>query len=189
MRPGVVLLAVAVSTAMPSAVRAEPMTCFTTLAGVNENPPNASPGTGSATVVLDTTAQTLRVIAEFSDLLAVTTVAHVHCCVAPPDTIGVATMTPSFAGFPAGVTAGSYDSTFDTSQASTFNASFVTANGGTAAGAEAALAAGLAAGQAYFNIHSTIFGAGEIRGFLTCFLFADGFESGDTTRWSVTFEP
>ena len=47
------------------------------------------------------------------------------------------------------------DQTFDTLSNSTYNAPFVTANGGTAAGAEAALFAGLAAGTAYLNIHTT----------------------------------
>ena len=47
-----------------------------------------------------------------------------------------------------------------------FNAPFVTANGGTAAGAEAALAAGLAGGMAYLNIHTEFARGGEIRGFL-----------------------
>jgi hypothetical protein len=55
----------------------------------------------------------------------------------------------------------------DLTQASSWNAPFIAANGGTPAGAEAALAAGAAAGQAYFNIHTTNFPSGEIRGFLT----------------------
>jgi hypothetical protein len=55
---------------------------------------------------------------------------------------------------------------FDMTQASTWDPSFITANGGTAAGAEAALAAGAAAGDAYLNIHTTVFPGGEIRGFL-----------------------
>jgi CHRD domain len=38
--------------------------------------------------------------------------------------------------------------------------------GGTPAGAEAFLLAGLAAGEAYYNVHSTVFTGGEIRGFL-----------------------
>jgi CHRD domain len=48
-----------------------------------------------------------------------------------------------------------------------YNPAFVTANGGTTATAEAALLAGLAAGEAYLNIHTDNFTAGEIRGFLT----------------------
>src|SRR2546428_576238 len=50
--------------------------------------------------------------------------------------------------------------------AATYNAAYVTASGGTAALAEAALAQALADGEAYFNIHSTTFPGGEIRGFL-----------------------
>jgi hypothetical protein len=54
---------------------------------------------------------------------------------------------------------------FDLTLTSSFNGSFVTANGGSAAGAESALAAGLASGQAYFNIHTSTYPGGEIRGF------------------------
>lgn len=140
-----------------------------TLTGPNEDPPNASPGTGTATVIYDSDARTLQVIAEFSGLLAGVTTAHIHCCTAVPltGTVGVATSTPTFPGFPTGVTSGSYDLTFDLNLASSFNASFVTANGGTDEGAEAALAAGLAEGKAYFNIHTSLYQGGEIRGFLT----------------------
>lgn len=94
--------------------------------------------------------------------------AHIHCCTAVPlaGVAGVATQTPAFAGFPIGVTSGAYTSPiFDLADASTYNSAFVTAQG-SIANAEAALAAGLAAGQAYFNIHSTVFPGGEIRGFL-----------------------
>src|SRR5262249_10918988 len=75
--------------------------------------------------------------------------------------------TPTFTGFPLGVTSGTYDHTFDTLSASSYNPAYVTAHGGTAAGAEAALAACLSAGGAYLNIHSTVDPGGEIRGFLT----------------------
>lgn len=136
------------------------------LSGLNESPPNVSAGSGSGAAVLDTVAHTLRVTVVFSGLDGATTASHIHCCVAAPGNVLVATMTPSFSGFPLGVTAGTYDQTFDTTQSGTWNPAFITANGGTPSGAEAALAAGMAAGQAYLNIHSTLFPGGEIRGFL-----------------------
>lgn len=139
------------------------------LTGANEYPSNASPGSGTAMVEYDAIAQILQVDAQFSDLTADNTAAHIHCCVSPsgsPPTAGVATPTPTFPGFPTGVTSGTYSQAFDLTSTSSFNGSFVTANGGTAAGAEAALAAGLANGEAYFNIHTSNFPGGEIRGFL-----------------------
>ena len=139
----------------------------TSMSGPGENPANASPGTGFATVTVDTTAHTLRVQESFSGLTAATTASHIHCCVAAPGTAGVATMTPSFSGFPLGVTSGSMDQTFDTLAAASYNAAFVTANGGSVAAAETALFAGLSAGTAYLNIHTSAFPSGEIRGFLT----------------------
>jgi hypothetical protein len=125
-------------------------------------------GSGSALITFDTDLNTMRVEANFAGLSGTSTVAHIHCCTASPGTgtVGVATITPSFTGWPVGVTAGAYDLTYDTSLASTYNAAFVTANGGTAASALAALLAGIDAGTAYFNVHSTTFPGGEIRGFL-----------------------
>jgi hypothetical protein len=112
----------------------------------------------------------MRVEVTFSGLSGNSTAAHIHCCQTSPGqppTVGVATELPTFTGFPLGVKAGTYDHTFDTSLAATFNPAFRTANGGTAAGAEAALGAGMTAGLAYLNIHSSVFGGGEIRGFPT----------------------
>ena len=125
-------------------------------------------GSGSALVTFDTILNTMRIEANFAGLSGTTTDAHIHCCTAAPGTgaIGVATMTPRFTGWPEGVTSGTYDNTFDTTLAATFNAPFVTSNGGTAAGALAALIAGIDANRAYFNIHTSMFPSGEIRGFL-----------------------
>jgi hypothetical protein len=139
-----------------------------TLTGPAESPPNASPGTGSATVTIDTVANTMAVSITFSDLLAGTTASHIHAATAVPltGTAGVATQLPTFSGFPLGVTSGTYSSTFDLLTASTYNPAFVTANGGTVAGAEAALLSALASGRSYLNIHTSQFPSGEIRGFL-----------------------
>lgn len=104
----------------------------------------------------------------FSGLTGTTTASHIHAPTATPftGTAGVATQTPYFTGFPLGVTSGSYSNLFDLLTPSTYNSSYVTANGGTAAGAEAALIAALDSGRAYLNIHTSAFPGGEIRGFL-----------------------
>ena len=141
-----------------------------TLNGANESPVNASLGTGSALVTIDTVAQTMEVFVTFAGLTSGTTASHIHCCTASPGTgtTGVATITPNFTGFTTGVTSGTYDHLFDlNSSVGTYNPAFITANGGTVAGAEIALLAGLAGGTSYLNIHTTTSPGGEIRGFLT----------------------
>lgn len=126
-------------------------------------------GTGTALVTFDLDLLTMRVEATFSGLSGNTIASHIHCCTATANTgtIGVATQTPLFVNFPLGVQAGTYDQTFDLTLASTFNAPFITASGGTVNTALAALLAGLDAQKAYFNIHTSTFGGGEIRSFLT----------------------
>jgi len=147
---------------------AQPISYFADLNGPSESPPNASLGTGSAEVDFDSVAQTMHVHVTFSGLAAPTTASHIHAATAVPGagTAGVATTVPFFAGFPIGVTSGTYDNTLDMSLASSYNPAYITAHGGTIAGAEAALGAALAAGEAYLNIHTQAFTGGEIRGFL-----------------------
>jgi hypothetical protein len=142
-----------------------PITFFATLNGANQNPAIATPGTGVSFVTLDTVLNTMQVEVIFNDLLADTIASHIHCCVLPPGNVGVATAVPSFPGFPLGVTSGTYTRTFNMLDPSSYNPSFVTANGGTAAGAEAALFNGIETGMAYLNIHTTLHPGGEIRGF------------------------
>jgi len=162
---GLAMFALAAALALPA--QAAIVQYDATLSGLQEVPPNASPGTGSADVTIDTLLNTMRVQASFSGLLSPTTVAHIHCCALPGSNAGVATTTPTFPGFPGGVTAGIYDATFDMTLASSYNPAFVTANGGSIAAAFATLLAGLDAGEAYFNVHTTIFPGGEIRGQLS----------------------
>lgn len=138
------------------------------LSGLNEAPPNASPAIGNVLVTIDTTLNTMRVQASFSGLQGNSTAAHIHAPTVTPGSgvVTPATRTPSFIGFPIGVTAGSMDQTYDLTLASTYNAVFITANLGVA-GAQAALLAAMEQGRSYFNIHSGEFPGGEIRGFLT----------------------
>lgn len=148
--------------------RAEPIVYTAILSGAAESPPVTSAGTGSVIVTIDPLTYLMRVQATFSGLVGSVTAAHIHCCTANPGegTVGVATPTPTFPGFPAGASAGSYDMVFNLMDAASYNGSFVTASGGTAAGAMTAFLAGLDAGRAYFNIHTSFASGGEIRGFL-----------------------
>jgi hypothetical protein len=149
---------------------------YTTMSGPNEFPTNTSPGVGKAVITID--GNLMRVQATFSGLVpqtsaglpSGTTASHIHAPTPIPlsltSTAGVATQTPTFAGFPLGVRAGSYDNTFDMTLNSSYNPAYITANGGTAASAFIALKTAIAAGRSYLNIHSNAFPGGEIRGFL-----------------------
>ena len=166
------LLLGALALPMPVA-QAAPITFVADLTQGLEVPPTGSPGTGSATVVLDTMANTMHVDVTFSGLTSGTTASHIHCCLASPFQTGanvmVATTTPTFPGFPLGVTSGTYDMSFNLLDPGTYNPAFVTSAfnpSGTIAGAEAALVAGIENGETYLNIHTTNFMGGEIRGFL-----------------------
>ena len=108
----------------------------------------------------------------FADLTAGNTAAHIHVINGPgdanlADTLGpVATMTPTFTGFPSDTTSGNFDGTFDFLLDSTYRAGWITASGGTPDLAALALITGIAEGRAYLNIHTGNFPGGEIRGFL-----------------------
>src|SRR2546430_2458717 len=118
---------------------------YAILNGPSEFPANASPGAGTAEVDYNNTAHTLFIGLSFSGLTGTTTASPIHAPTASPftGTAGVATTTPTFAGFPLGVTSGTYTNTLDLTQSSSWNPSFITANGGTTTGAETALAAAM----------------------------------------------
>lgn len=147
-----------------SAAQAETFVFTANLSGGQEVPVVISPGTGIASVSFDDVTNLLSVQTTFANLLGNTTVAHIHCCAPLGTNAGVATATPSFPGFPIGVTSGSYSQSFDLTQASSFNAAFITANGGTVSTARTAFVNGLLGGRAYFNIHTNLNPGGEIRG-------------------------
>ena len=125
-------------------------------------------GSGSVEITFDDVANTLLIEASWSGLSAGTTVAHIHCCTTAPGTVGVAVTPNTLPGFPTGLTSGSYTSPLlDLDEASTYTVGFVNNfAGGVLANADDVLLAALTAGTAYFNVHSTAFGSGEIRAFL-----------------------
>ena len=100
-----------------------------------------SPGTGSATLVLDDVADTLHVSLTYSGLLAPTTNAHIHCCAAPGASADV--IIPFVPPFVTGSTSGTFENTFAVTDAQEVQ---------------------LLSGLSYINIHSTAFPLGEIRG-------------------------
>lgn len=163
----------------PAAARAQAI--FTgDLDGASVNPPNASPGTGAAEV--GNLGNLLTVDLSFSALVAPATAAHIHCCAAPPATVGVAV---TLTGFPTGVTSGIYSNFFDLLLPVTYQASFLTLHGGAVEEARAALLAGLNDGQAYICVHSTVFPGAEIRSFLDWVSFSHNFEAAEPLGWSV----
>lgn len=180
LRPAAFVLAAlaAVASLVPSPCRSQ-VVYSATLSGAAEIPPNPSPGTGPVTVRFDPTTLLMTVSTSFSGLTAGTTVAHIHCCTATPggSNVGVATPTPSFPGFLAGVTAGSYSQSFDMAEPGSYNAAFL-GTFATLADARAALLAAMGDGRAYFNLHTAGFPGGELRGNLVEQpIFQDGFES------------
>ena len=161
------LMCLVAGLATATAARAAMTTYIANLDGPSEASPNASPGSALARLDVDPATHLMRLQVTFSGLLGTTTAAHIHAptSIAGTGAAGVATMLPSFAGFPLGVTAGSCDQTYDMTLSASFNPTYVTNNGGTMASAELALYQAIADGKAYHNIHSSVFGGGEIRGF------------------------
>jgi hypothetical protein len=111
-----------------------------TLTGSQETPPNASPGSGAASFILDDVAGTLTSAVTFAGLTSPTTAGHIH--EAPPGVAG--DIIHPFASLPLGVTSGSFADIWT--------------------GLTAGQIAALEAGNTYINIHTTAFPAGEIRG-------------------------
>ena len=109
---------------------AAPVIFVADLSGPNESPANASPGTGFARVIIDTTAHTLQRLRklyrpDWDD----DGIAHSRADDRPVpaehwESAGVATQTPSFIGFPLGVTAGSFSNTYDLTNTAIFQGWF-----------------------------------------------------------------
>jgi hypothetical protein len=158
------ILALAASSVVAAGVaQAAPTINRAVLSGAEEVPPNTSPGESITTVEID--GMTLRVDVPFSDLVANTTMSHIHCCTSSPFT-GTAPVALPFTNFPTGVKAGKYTNSFDLTDPSVFEPTFLSTHGNTATSASSALLDAITANEAYVNIHTERYPAGEIRGFL-----------------------
>jgi len=155
-----ILGAMAVVCLIAAPAHAAAFTIHTILLGSNEVPPNASPAIGEADITVN--GDTLTVDMDWAGLIGGNpSAAHIHCCIAPGNNVGVAVGFPSFPS----TTSGSYFHVFNMLDPSIYTAAFLNGfGGGTAAGAEAALVNGMIAGNAYTNIHNAVFPGGEIRG-------------------------
>src|SRR5438309_755894 len=94
---------------------AAPISYSTILNGLNESPPNDSPGTGFAFVTIDTAAHSFVVSVNFAGVVGTTTASpsHTHCCTDVPlvGRVGGGA-TVSFPGFRPVLRAGSSLSSF-----------------------------------------------------------------------------
>ncbi|MDN4036316.1 CHRD domain-containing protein [Massilia sp. YIM B02443] len=161
--PRLAALALAASTLFAAtASQAVPVTYRAVASGPAEDIPNGSPGSSVSTFEIDD--MILRAEVPFRDLSAPAISAHIHCCTTDAFR-GVAPIAIPFVDFPLGGRAGDYSYSFDLGDAAIYDPAFLTANGGTPQLASGALIDAFNANQAYVNIHSERYPAGEIRGF------------------------
>lgn len=123
------------------------------------NPANSSAATGFGT--LRTIGTSIFVDITYSGLGSGLSDAHIHCCNAPTGNAGVAI---GLGGLPIGSTSGTITRLIDLSQTGVFRPAFITASGGSIELARNRLFTQLDLGRVYFNLHTTGFPGGEIRG-------------------------
>ena len=139
------------------------------LKGSTVSPPTGSTALGHVVVIIDFDVHRMQILTEFSGLAGTVTEAHLH---GPTDevfagTAGTITPLPAPDGFPTGVTSGAYTSasSTSTSRRRTTPRSWLPTGLSSVARCRRLFDA-LGAGKAYFDIHTTAFPAGEIRGFV-----------------------
>ena len=156
----------ALSTVVMATASAQAATTFTSrLSGLNEIPnANNSAGTGVATAAFFNSNNSIRLTGSFQNLTGLSLLGHLHCCSTRAANGAQAIDFTENPGFQRGVRSGSFDLTYDLLDAATYTAAFLTASGGTALGARNRLFSNFNNELGYFNIHSTVFPGGELRG-------------------------
>jgi hypothetical protein len=157
---------VACSALILATVPAYAATTFTSrLSGLSEVPtPNNSAGSGVATAAFFNANNSIRLTGSFRNLTGLSLLGHLHCCASTTANGAQAIDFSENPGFELGVRNGSFDLTYDLLDATTYTAAFLAASGGTALGARDRLFSNFNNGLGYFNIHSTVFRGGELRG-------------------------
>ena len=133
------LLSLVVAISFATGIASAQTTFQAFLSGLGENPPNAAPGTGFGTVVLDAGQTQITVNENWSGLVAPATASHIHN--APPGVNGPVIF--PFTGVPAATTGAIPQQVFAIT---------------------AAQVTELFLGNMYMNIHTAAFPGGEIRG-------------------------
>jgi len=162
MKRALTVFALAASTLVAATSQAAPVYYRAVASGPAEEIPNGSPGSSVSSFEIDDLI--LRAEVPFRDLSSPTVSAHIHCCTIDAFR-GAAPVAIPFLDFPLQVTAGVYSAIFDLSDPATYDPDFLAANGGTPQLASGALINAFNGNQAYVNIHSAAYPAGEIRGF------------------------
>jgi CHRD domain/PEP-CTERM motif len=129
------------------------------LTGSQEVPPVATTATGTGTASYDSLTMILSVSLTWQGLTGPAGAAHIHCCPGPGAN---ATVAIDFAGFP-NLDTGTFTQGFDLTDPASYGGGFLAMFPDVDA-ARTAFLAGINANLAYFNIHTPMFGSGEIRG-------------------------
>lgn len=162
-------LAIGTLCTCPTSAFAHHLRYTANLTGAAEVLGNGSPAGGHIVVTIDFDLVTMQIATEFTALTGVVTQAHIH---APTDVVSsgtadIVTPVPSLDGFPMGGSSGSYSQEFDMNDPAAYNPAFFAASGVFPSDAFNALVNALNVGKAYFDIHTSAFPDGEIRGFLS----------------------
>ena len=138
--PLILSLALALTLGAAASALATTFSYVASLSGLNEVGPNASPGTGTASIVYDDVAATITVSVTFTNLTAPATAGHIH---GPATTAQNAGVLFPFSGVP-GATSGTVPT--QSFAISSTQVGYLTG------------------GLLYVNIHTSNFPGGEIRG-------------------------